>query len=42
MKELSVPKAAPTHCGGDLVRQVFGEGYGEEYVQAGVCLSPSF
>ncbi len=42
MKELGVLKVAPTHCSGDLARQVFSEGYGEDYVEAGVGFSMGF
>jgi 7,8-dihydropterin-6-yl-methyl-4-(beta-D-ribofuranosyl)aminobenzene 5'-phosphate synthase len=42
MKELGVLKVAPTHCSGDLARQVFREGYGVDYVEAGVGFSMGF
>jgi len=42
MKELGVLKVAPTHCSGDLARQVFSEDYGEDYVEAGVGFSMGF
>jgi 7,8-dihydropterin-6-yl-methyl-4-(beta-D-ribofuranosyl)aminobenzene 5'-phosphate synthase len=42
MKELGVLKVAPTHCSGDLARQVFSEGYGEDYFEAGVGFSMGF
>jgi 7,8-dihydropterin-6-yl-methyl-4-(beta-D-ribofuranosyl)aminobenzene 5'-phosphate synthase len=42
MKELGVKKVAPTHCSGDLARQAFREGYGEDYVEAGVGFSMDF
>jgi len=42
MKELGVMNVAPTHCSGDLARQVFGEGYGEDYLGVGVGFSMDF
>jgi 7,8-dihydropterin-6-yl-methyl-4-(beta-D-ribofuranosyl)aminobenzene 5'-phosphate synthase len=42
MKELGVEKVAPTHCSGALARQVFSEGYGEDYVEAGVGFCMDF
>jgi 7,8-dihydropterin-6-yl-methyl-4-(beta-D-ribofuranosyl)aminobenzene 5'-phosphate synthase len=42
MKELGVLKIAPTHCSGDLARQTFREGYGDDYVEAGVGFSMDF
>ncbi len=35
-KDLGVERAAPTHCSGDLARQAFSEGYGEDFVELGV------
>ena len=42
MKELGVEKIAPTHCSGDLARQAFREGYGDDYVEAGVGFHMDF
>ena len=42
MKELGVLKVAPTHCSGDLARQVFREGYRDDYIDVGVGFSMGF
>lgn len=42
MKELGVEKIAPTHCSGDLARLAFSEGYGDDYVEAGVGFRMDF
>ena len=42
MKELGVLKVAPTHCSGDLARQVLREGYGDDYLGVGVGFSMGF
>ena len=42
MKELGVLKIAPTHCSGDIARQAFSEGYGDDYVDVGVGFSMGF
>jgi 7,8-dihydropterin-6-yl-methyl-4-(beta-D-ribofuranosyl)aminobenzene 5'-phosphate synthase len=42
MKELGVEKIAPTHCSGDLARLAFSEGYGDDYVEAGVGFHMDF
>jgi metal-dependent hydrolase (beta-lactamase superfamily II) len=42
MKELGVLKIAPTHCSGDLARQAFSEGYGDDYLDIGVGFSMGF
>jgi 7,8-dihydropterin-6-yl-methyl-4-(beta-D-ribofuranosyl)aminobenzene 5'-phosphate synthase len=36
--DLGVVKVAPTHCSGDVARLVFGDVFGENYVDAGVGL----
>jgi len=42
MKELGVLKIAPTHCSGDLARQVFREGYDDDCLDVGVGFSMGF
>jgi len=42
MKGLGVLKVAPTHCSGDLARQVFREGYRDDYIDVGVGFSMGF
>lgn len=35
-RSLGVEKVAPTHCSGDLTREVFAENYGDNFILAGV------
>jgi 7,8-dihydropterin-6-yl-methyl-4-(beta-D-ribofuranosyl)aminobenzene 5'-phosphate synthase len=42
MRELGVERVAPTHCSGELARRRFRDGYGEDYIEAGVGYSLDF
>jgi len=35
-RRLGVAKAAPSHCSGDEIRQLFKEQYGDDYINSGV------
>jgi 7,8-dihydropterin-6-yl-methyl-4-(beta-D-ribofuranosyl)aminobenzene 5'-phosphate synthase len=42
LRALGVQQVAPTHCSGDLARQLFAEAYGEDFVEAGAGLVLTF
>jgi 7,8-dihydropterin-6-yl-methyl-4-(beta-D-ribofuranosyl)aminobenzene 5'-phosphate synthase len=42
LRALGVQQVAPTHCSGDLARQLFAEAYGEDYIEAGAGLVLTF
>lgn len=42
MRELGVERVAPTHCSGELARRRFRDGFGEDYIEAGVGYSLDF